>query len=93
MFTAQAVAREACSGAVDKPGECIAMPILQPVARCGSLSAMALVGQDCQLVHELRMPRPADWDSVARVERILMVQPDDYLVEPDPQVCSLAGRH
>lgn len=62
------------------------MPFLQWDADQCAIGAPVEVGQDSELVHEVRMPWPARRDHIGGVEDEFVVDPHHDSVEPGPQL-------
>jgi hypothetical protein len=66
----------------------MAVPVLQRVTGERLTGAAALIGENCDLVHEVRMLRPAGRDDIGNIPDVLVVQPDDDNLQPLPDLLS-----
>jgi hypothetical protein len=71
-----------------KLGQAAAMPLLQQVTAERLTGAMTLICQNCDLVHQVRMLRPARRDDIGNIPDMLMVQPGDDSLQPGPDFSS-----
>jgi hypothetical protein len=54
-------------------GQAIALPVLQRLTRERLTGAAVLIGQDSDLVHQMRMLRPAGRDDIGNIPDVLVV--------------------
>ena len=77
-------------------GQAVAVPFLQRVTGERLTGAVALIGENSDLVHQVGMLRPARRDDIGNIPDVLVVQPghDSLQPRPDllPQLRRLAGR-
>lgn len=71
-----------------KRRQAIAVPVLQRLTRERVTGAAALIGQDSDLVHQMRMSRPAGRDDIADIPDVFMVQPGHDSLQPRPDLLS-----
>jgi hypothetical protein len=68
--------------------QAIAVPVLQRLTRERLTGAAALISQDSDLVHQMRMLRPAGRDDIGDIPNVLMVQPGHDTLQPGPDLLS-----
>ena len=56
-------------------GQAVAVPLLQRVTGERLTGAVALIGENSDLVHQMRMLRPARRDDIGNIPDVLVVQP------------------
>jgi hypothetical protein len=68
--------------------QAIAVPVLQRLTGERLTGAAALISQDSDLVHQMRMLRPAGRDDIGDIPNVLMVQPGHDSLQPRPDLLS-----
>jgi hypothetical protein len=71
-----------------KLGQAVALPLLQRVTAERLTGAVTVICQNRDLVHQVRMLRPARRDDIGNIPDMLMVQPGDDSLEPGPDFSS-----
>ena len=64
------------------------MPLLQRVTAERLTGAVTLICQNSDLVHQVRMLRPARRDDIGNIPDMLVVQPSDDSLQPGPDFSS-----
>ena len=82
------VVPQSCPHPFRKPGQAVAVPVLQRVTAERLTGAVALIGEHRQLVHQVRMLRPARRDDIGNIPDMLVVQPSDDSLQPGPDFSS-----
>ena len=82
------VASESCPHPFCKPGQAVAVPLLQRVTAERLTGAVTLICQNRDLVHQVRMLRPARRDDIGNIPDMLVVQPSDDSLQPGPDFSS-----
>jgi hypothetical protein len=73
-------------------GQAVAVPFLQRIAGERLTGALALICENGDFVHKVGMVRPAGWDDIGDVPDMLVVQPGDDSLQPQPDFLSQLGR-
>jgi hypothetical protein len=68
------------------------VPLPQRVTGECLSGAVALVGEHSDLVHQVRMLRPARRDDIGNIPEVLVVQPGDDSLQPGPDFSSQSRR-
>ena len=76
----------------DEEGEAVAVPLLQRVTGERVTGAVALICQNGDLVHEVRMLRPARRDAIGDIPDMLVGQPGHNSLQPRPNLLSQLRR-
>ena len=71
-----------------KLGQAVALPLLQRVTAERLTGAVTLICQNRDLVHQVRMLRPARRDDIGNIPDMLVVQPGDDCLQPGPDFSS-----
>ena len=71
-----------------KLGQAVAVPLLQRVTAEHSTGAVTLICQNRDLVHQVRMLRPARRDDIGNIPDMVVVQPGDDSLQPQPDFSS-----
>jgi hypothetical protein len=82
------VVSQSCPHPFTKLGQAAAVPLLQRVTRERLTGAVALIGEHSDLVHQVRMLRPARRDDIGNIPDMLVVQPGDDSLHPGPDLSS-----
>ena len=82
------VVPQSCPHPFRKPGQAVAVPLLQRVTAERLTGAVTLICQDGDLVHQVRMLRPARRDDIGNIPDMLVVQPGDDGLQPGPDFSS-----
>lgn len=81
-----AVALHSKAEAIEEGGDGVAVPLLEAVTARVDASAAALIGEDCDLVHEVGVLGPAGRDhACGRIPDVLSVEPGHDILQPLPQ--------
>jgi hypothetical protein len=73
-------------------GQAVAMPLLQRLTGERQTGAVALIGENSDLVHHVTMLRPARRDDIGDIPDVLLVQPGDDSLQPRPNLLSQLRR-
>jgi hypothetical protein len=73
-------------------GQAMAVPLLQRLTGERLTGAVALICENGDFVHKVGMVRPADWDDIGDVPDMLVVQPGDDSLQPQPDLSSQLRR-
>ena len=76
------VVSQSCPHPFGKSGQAVAVPLLQRVTAERLTGAVTLICQDRDLVHQVRMLRPARRDDIGNIPDMLVVQPGDDRLQP-----------
>jgi hypothetical protein len=71
-----------------KLGQAVSVPLLQRVTAERLTGAVTLICQNRDLVHQVRMLRPARRDDIGNIPDMLVVQPGDDSLQPGPDFSS-----
>ena len=82
------VVPQSCPHPFCKPGQAVAVPLLQRVTAERLTGAVTLICQNSDLVHQVRMLRPARRDDIGNIPDMLMVQPGNDSLQPRPDFSS-----
>ena len=69
-------------------GQAIALPVLQRITGVRLTGAAALIGQDSDLVHQMRMLQPAGRDDIGNIPDVLVIQLGHDSLQPRPGLLS-----
>ena len=78
------VVSQSCPHPFCKLGQAVAVPLLQRVTAERLTGAVTLICQNRDLVHQVRMLRPARRDDIGNIPDMLVVQPGDDSLQPGP---------
>jgi hypothetical protein len=67
------------------------MPLLRRLTGERLTGAVALIGENSDLVHQVRMLRPAGRDDIGDIPDVLVVQPGDDSLQPRPDLLRSCG--
>jgi hypothetical protein len=87
-----AVVSQSCPHPFCKPGQAVAVPLLQRVTAERLTGAVALICQNGELVYQVRMVRPARRDDIGNIPDMLVVHPGDDSLQPGPDFSSQLWR-
>jgi hypothetical protein len=82
------VVPQSCPHPFCKLGQAVAVPLLQRVTAERLTGAVTLIRQNGDLVHHVRMLRPARRDDIGNIPDMLVVQPGDDSLQPGPDFSS-----
>ena len=82
------VVSQSCPHPFCKLGQAVAVPLLQRVTAERLTGAVTLICQNRDLVHQVRMLRPARRDDIGNIPDMLVVQPGDDSLQPGPDFSS-----
>ena len=86
------VVPQSCPHPFCERGQAVAVPLLQRVTGERLTGAVALICQNSDLVHQVRMLRPARRDDIGNIPDVLVVQPGDDSLQPGPDFSSQLRR-
>ena len=82
------VVPQSCPHPFSKLGQAVAVPLLQRVTAERFTGAVTLICQNRELVHQVRMLRPARRDDIGNIPDMVVVQPGDDSLQPGPDFSS-----
>jgi hypothetical protein len=73
-------------------GQAVSVPLLQRLTGERLTGAVALICENGDLMHKVRMLGPAGRDDIGDIQDVLVVQPGDDSLQPRPDLSSQLGR-